>query len=265
MLNLIKADLFRLRKSKTFKISFTIMMLIIIGFSFLYFLEEDFLMINTVLKDNRIYGFSIGKVRENIDYINFFRSSLGFTIFICLIMFFVVVDSVISKYSNGTLKNTLAYGHNRYKVYISIIISTVVGVSIIAVTSIILSMSILCILFTPQNKISQIELITIVKVTITWLIVLAAMTSFYTLMATIIRSKAVITTIGALFISLGSVFLFDMLNWTTKGRIPIFMLYDICGNPSNSKLLNIFAFNSIAIILITTIAGCIIFNKQEIK
>lgn len=265
MINLLKADLFRLRKSKTFKISMLIMLLLVVGFSFLYFMEEDFLVINGTFRDNRMYGFYIGQVRENRSYLNFFRSSLGLTIFTCLTMLFIITDFTISKYSNGILKNTVSYGHNKYKIYLSNMISIYIGVCIIALSYIVLSMAIISFLFFPGYIISKDELCIMLKVTITLLIILASMVSFYTLIATIVKSKALVATLGALFIILISALLFDVVDANIKNKIPIYMITNLCGQPTDISLLNSFIMNSGVLLVVSLIVGCVIFKKQEIK
>lgn len=265
MINLLKADLFRLRKSKTFKISMIIMLLLVIGFSFLYFMEEDFLVINGTFRDSRTYGFVIGQVKENRSYLNFFRSSLGLTIFTCLTMLFIITDFTISKYSNGILKNTVSYGHNKYKIYLSNVISIYVGVCIIALSYIVLSMVIVTFLFSPSYMISKDELYIMLKVTITLLIILASMVSFYILMATIIKSKALVATLGALFITLISALLFDVIDINIKNKIPIYMIANLCGQPTDISLLNDFIINSGILLVVSLIVGCMIFKRQEIK
>lgn len=74
-----------------------------------------------------------------------------------------------------------------------------------------------------------------------------------------------IATGSALFMTFISAALFDIIDKATQNKIPIYMLYDICGQPEISPLLKTCVINSIIIIVITTILGCIIFNKQEIK
>lgn len=265
MINLLKADLFRLRKSTTFRTSMILMGLLVIGFSFLYCMSEDFLFIHVTHRDNRTYGFLIGDIKNNIDYLNFFRSSLGFTLFTCLTMVFLVTDSTITRYSNGILKNIVSYGHDKYKVYLSNLISNYVGVCIVAISYIVFSMITAICLFPPERMISKDELYIIFKITIVLLIILGAMISFYTLISTVIKSKAIITTLSALFMVLVSAILFDAISASVKNKIPIYMLLNICGQPTDSKLLGTFVINSVIIIFISTVLGCIVFKKQEIK
>lgn len=265
MLNLLKADLFILRKSKVFKISLGLMIVIIVGFSFTFSFNDRVFEVSNIIRHNRMYGFAIGKVAENKDYINFLRSSLGYTIFICVVMIFIVVDLVVSRYNNGTLRNTISYGHNRYKIYISNMLSIIIGVLAIALISIILSMVLLTILFIPDVRIKKLDVTTISNVTITWTIIMVAMTSFYIMISTIVKNKTIITTWGVCFIVFISYSLFDKISLRMQSKIPIYMILDICGQPQNNTKLGIFIINSIIIFLISTIIGCIVFSNQEIK
>lgn len=265
MINLLKADLFRLQKSKTFRNSIIIMGIIISILLFLSLDDQFFFSINSTFRSDRMYGFSIGKLGESASYLDIFRSSLGFVFFAAINMIFLVTDGVISRYSNGVLKNTISYGHSKYKIYLSNIFSNYVGVSIITILYILLYLIASIFLFTPDKMISKDELQVMVTVTLVVLVILGAMVSTYTLLSVIIKSKVVIATGAALFMTFISAALFDIIDKATQNKIPIYMLYDICGQPEISPLLKTCVINSIIIIVITTILGCIIFNKQEIK
>lgn len=265
MINLLKSDLFRLRKSKTFRNSMIVMSVLVIAYFLVCSTSKNFISINITFRNDRMYGFGIGRISDNVSYLNIFRSSLGFTIFACLTMIFLVTDSVISRYSNGILKNTISYGHNKYKVYLSSLVSNYIGASIVTISYILFSMIIAVCLFKPNVMISKNELYVIFIVTLVVLMILASMVSLYTLISVIIKSKVVIATAGALFMVFGSGALFDVISKSTQNKIPIYMLIDICGQPEISPLLKTWVINSFIIIVASTILGCIIFNKQEVK
>lgn len=265
MINLLKADLFRLRKSKTFKNSMVVMVILVIAYFIVCSMSEDFISINITFRNDRMYGFCIGRIKDNINYLNIFRSSLGFVIFTCLTMIFLVTDSVISRYSNGVLKNTVSYGHNKCKVYLSSLISSYIGVCIIGIFYIVFSMVGAVLLFQPSKIISKEELYVIFMVTLVVLIILAAMVSLYTLFSVIIKSKVIIATSAALFMTFVTGALFDVISKAVQNKIPIYMLIDICGQPEISPLLGTFVVNSFIIIVVSTVLGCIIFKGQEIK
>lgn len=236
MINLLKADLFRLRKSKTFKNSMIVMGILVIAYFVVCSMSEDFISINITFRNDRMYGFYIGRIKDNINYINIFRSSLGFVIFTCLSMIFLVTDSVISRYSNGVLKNMVSYGHNKCKVYLSSLISNYIGVCIIGISYIVFSMIGAIFLFSPEKMISKNELNIILVVTLVVLIILAAMVSLYTLISVILKSKVVISTAAALFMTFGTGALFDVISKAVQNKMPIYMLIDICGQPEISSI-----------------------------
>lgn len=265
MINLLRADLFRLRKSKTFKSSIIIAGVLVAVFLFLSLDEEFLLSITTTFRNDRIYGFCIGKVKENANYLSIFRASLGLVIFSAITMIFLVTDGVISRYSNGVLKNTISYGHSKYKVYLSNLVSNFVGVSIITILYMGLFIIGAVFLFKPDQFISEDQLYLMITITLVVLVVLGAMVSIYTLISVIIKSKVVIATGAALFMTFISAALFDVIGKATQNKIPIYMLMDICGQPELSPLLGTFLINSFIIIGVSTVLGCTIFNKQEIK
>lgn len=265
MINLLKSDLFRLRKSKTFRNSMIVMGILIIAYFIVCCMSENFISINITFRNDRMYGFCIGRLQENASYLEMFRSSLGFVIFSCLTVIFLVTDSIISRYSNGVLKNTISYGHNKYKVYLSSLVSNCIGVSIVTILYILLAMFVSVCLFTPDKMVSKNELYTMIIVSLAVLVILWSMVSIYALLSIIIKSKVVIATGAALFMTFISAALFDVIGKATQNKIPIYMLYDICGQPEVSPLLKTLVINSTIIIVVSTILGCIIFNKQEIK
>lgn len=276
MINLFKADLFRLRKSRVYKIVMIVMMIIIAAVVAMSFsIENDHLFINTIFLDDRIHGFLIGDVRRDslclIDngivgnYMNLFRSSLGLTLFICIGSLFVIGDFVISRYENGVLKNTISYGNNRYKIYISNLLTILIGITILAVSTMAISMLALTIVFTPENSITSKEVIDMLKITIIWTVILCGVASFYTAVATIIRNKALLATGGALFMTLISAFAFSNLSESIRAKISIYMITDLCGYPRFDSVILGYGIQSLFIIVLSTIIGCIIFSKQEIK
>ncbi|MPQ43572.1 ABC transporter permease subunit [Clostridium tarantellae] len=266
MVNLLKSHLFILRKSRTYKNAFIILTCIIIFTTIVSFSEENgSIMLSAVMKNNRLYGFHIGNLLEFQGYLNIFRAALGLSLFIAIIIFFLVGDLVISPYNNGMLKNTICYGHNRYKIYLSNVISLLIGTILLALFTLITSMVVLSLFFNYGNPISKEEVITMIKIIPIWLLILCAICSFYALIATIIKSKATVATGGALFITLVSFLLFNALSDVTRSRIPIYMLGDLCGYVRYDSSLLIFGVNSLMIIVVSTIIGAMIFKIQEVK
>jgi len=265
MINLIKADLFRLKKSKAYKNSVILMGLFIILAMYKTFSGRSIsiLMANS---GGRLYGFLIGDIIGNENYLTLFRSSLGLISLITFLILFIVGDLVITRYENGEIKNTVAYGYVRYKIYLANMISILLGVVFITISSVIISMSILTIFFKPEIPISIMEFSTIIKVMSVAILILGSMVSVYVFLATTIRSKALIATIGIFSITaIPIILLAKNLIETIGFKVPIVMLMNICSEPATTNLLATFSLNSIILILVSNILGCIIFKNQEFK
>ncbi|MDO5519787.1 MAG: ABC transporter permease subunit [bacterium] len=265
MYNLLRANFYRLRKSRTYKILLFGILIVILGFTNLYFQEEGFLMITSATDGVKKYGFYIGNVSKQSGYMELLRASLGFMFFICIGILFLIGDTVISPFQNGTIKNTLAYGLSKRKLYLSQLITNIVGGGILAISSIVLSMGVLCIIFTPGQMITVAEIRLLLKVILLVLISLTAMISVYHMLAAIVKNGAVVTTIGALFMTIGQALLFNLIDASAKQHIPIYMILEICGDPAAVSQVMPFLLNAGSIVAITTILGCIIYSKQEIK
>ncbi|MDO5294731.1 MAG: hypothetical protein Q4F05_18495 [bacterium] len=265
MYNLLRANFYRLRKSKTYKILLFGILAIVLGFTNLYFKEESFLMITSATDGIKKYGFYIGNVSKSSGYIELLRASLGFLFFTCIGILFLVGDTVISPFQNGTIKNTIAYGLSKRKLYLSQLITNIVGGWILAIASIVLSMGVLCAIFTPDRMITVAELKLVLKVMLVVLSSLTAMISVYHMFAAIVKNGAVVTTIGALFMTIGQALIFDTVSASAKQHVPIYMILEICGEPAAVSHVMPFFLNAGIIVAGSTILGCMLYGKQEIK
>ncbi len=265
MINLIRSDLFRLKKSKTFRKSIIIllvfMIISIIGFSIL----GRGLSLISIAIDNKDYGFHIKSPSLTNWYLDLFTSSLGFTFIIYLITLFLVGNVVIAKYDCGILKNSISSGHDRCRIYISNLISIFIAILFMAVLTLVIPFILWSIIFYPQNKILEEELLLIIKIIPVWLIILFAMTSFYVFLATISKSKGIVIGLGILNLSVLSMTLIFIGSSKIINKVPILMLMDLCSSPSFNTPLTSFLINSIIIIFSTTILGCITVTNQDIK
>lgn len=266
MINLLKANFYRLRKSKIFKLLLLGMIFIVTGLSVLSFLDEAFfLMIGVTYDGGERHGFYIGHINHLSSYIEVLRSSLGFIFFACISMLFLIGDIVISPFKNGTIKNSLSYGHSRIEIYISQLITNIVGTTIIVLVTIIVAMSIPILLFKINYSITWDEINFILKIIFTLLCVISSMVSIYQLISAIFKSKAIITTLGTLFMALGTGILYEFISSQVKMFIPSYMILNICGNPSGINKILPFVITSSIIIICTSMVGCMHYQKQEIK
>lgn len=262
MLNLIKADLFSFKKSKVYRNSI-IIMLIAILFVICNGGTDKITGLIRINYEETCFGFISGGMVGHGDYMIFFRSALSLILFIIIAMLYIVGDFIITRYNNGEIRNMVAYGHNRYKIYLADMISILLAVIFITVLSVLISMGVLLGSYNVGVPISRGEIIIIIKDMAMILLILSEMVSFYMFLATAIKNKAVIVTIGILSLLLPVIF-YNVLDVLGR-KLPLFMLMNICGDPKITSSFGTCAVISVIFMLINTILGSLIFNNQEIK
>lgn len=265
MTNLIKSDLYRLKKNKVFRNSISCIMLTIIFITMFFADKEASIGIISGYTEEKMYGFYLNATSVRLNDIGIIMNSLGLTIIICIMLVIIVGDLVRERYEFGVLKNTISYGHNRYKVYISNLICTFVGIISLSLFTIATSYIIWKIIYGQGMTITYSEAIIIIKMVLVQLIILCSMCSIYTMLFTLIGKKDVVAACAMLFFTFIAISLIELNNVYINSKVPILMLMDICSSIANNKTLLTFSINSIIIILISTTIGCIIFNKQDIK
>lgn len=265
MTNLIKSDLYRLKKNKTFKKCIFSMAIFIILITSLFSEPGSEIGIITTQVDNRMYGFVLNSSLVREGPMEIFSIALGFTGIICIMLLFIVGELVMERYEFGVIKNTVSYGHNRYKIYISNLSCIFVAIILLSIMTIVVSCGIWNVIYGMNKGITGSEFTMILKVIIVWLIILCAMASIYTMIHTLARKKTTVLGLSVLFVVFIPMSLIELKISYINYKIPMLMLMDLCSMPFNNELLVTFLVNSILIILISTILGCIIFNKQDIK
>lgn len=267
MINLMMANFYRLRKSRLFRIILIAIITIIVGFCMTCYLDEEFFFMIGVNYDGaERHGFYIGHIDQEASYMEYLRSSLGFMFFVCISLLFLVGDTVISPFKNGMIKGSLSYGHSRSKLYIAQLVTNIVGAFIMTGVTILTGMGTILLLFRPKHAITSTELNSMIQVCLVLLVIVSAMVSIYQLLFVIFKSKSVVTTAGALFIAIGTSIFFELISETAKRSIPAYMIMNVCGDPTrvHNNLIS-FVINSILIIVVTSILGCSIYRKLEIK
>lgn len=265
MINLIKADLYRVSRNSTIKNCIMIFVLFVI-FATISFKDgaETYLQLCTSYVDNKVFGYLVGNPSIETGYFQIFRSSICLTIVIAIMMLFIIGDLIISGYTMGTLKNTISYGHNRIKVYLSSIVSIFLTVTIFAITTLGSTMLLWSIMY-GEGNITADEIKAILNIIPVLLIILLGMASIYILISTITKNKAIVAALGTFALTYLGGALVGQVGSKWIAKVPVFMLSELCGTPSLTDPLGSFTINSLIIIVLTTIMGCIIFNRQEIR
>ncbi|MEG0295906.1 MAG: hypothetical protein RR620_04240 [Clostridium sp.] len=262
MINLIKSDLYRLFRSKTYKgcaIASLGVITFVLGISI--FTDVELWIMSFTGQDEVRRGFLIGL--ENATYFNeFIINALGAGAALYIIAITLTSSVVISRRKSGIMKNTVAYGYERWKLYVSQVISLIVGITILVVITFLTILLITCIVFKPSD-INYEGVLLVVKSLILYICVISSTVSIYVLLATLISNSEVISVI-AMCEMLGLAMLGPFLPTAINNCIPYSMIRTVAQVPKNVNFVE-YILNGSIIIIITSFIGILIFNKKEIK
>lgn len=294
MLRLIKAELYKLFKSRTFKILCVVTALLstsIIGMDSM--MDEEFVM-NSMgdmpqeakiqmiddMKNNSNedviiqpgeLGIKMGNVKDpfNITPLEMFHAAFGSGI-IEILIGILVATMLAREYSQGTIKNTLAYGKKREHFYLAKFISITLGVAImlIILTGIPLLVTTIMKGWRQEFQISQ--LLEIFSVFGGALVVSAAIVAIVMFIATLVKSNA--ATIGicvALFILAPTFagFIYGNFSWFDKlYELTTFYNYALVTalHASSADILRAITISG-ATVLLALGCGVTMFKVQDIK
>ncbi|MGL5245627.1 MAG: hypothetical protein ACRC7R_10675 [Sarcina sp.] len=262
MINLIKADLYRLFRSKTYK-ACIIASLGIIGFVLVLsiFTDVDLWIMAFTGKDGIRRGFLIGLEQGGIFnqfIINALSSGAGiYIVGICL-----TSASAISRYKSGVMKNTIPYGYERWKIYISQLVSLVIGISLLISMVFITILIITSVILTPTN-ISYKGVLIAIKGLLLNIVIVSSMVSIYLFLATLIVNSEVIAVI-AMGEILGVTMLEPVIPSMINRFIPYSTIRTLAQVPESIDSIWVL-LSAFIIITISIFLGILIFNKKEIK
>lgn len=293
MYRLIKAELFKLFKNKTFKVLCIVAILLsIIVISMKSIITEDFLLKSLgdmpqeqkmiqleqirVLSSDSIFqpgqlGFKVNGAKDifNITAIELFHTSFGVGVIEILIG--VLVAAFLAKeYSEGTIKNILAYGKKREDYYLAKWIAITVGTAIIMAILVGLSTSVNVIINGWGEPFEVIQLVEMLKIFGAAVIVNSAIVAIVMLVGTIVKSNGV--TIGisvAIFIAIPifTSFLYGKFDWFDKiYELTLFYNSAVVTsiNSVGSDMLKAIMIASVTLI-VGLGCGITVFKRQDIK
>ncbi|CEI73225.1 ABC transporter permease [Romboutsia hominis] len=265
MENLIKSELYKLRKSKVFiKMLLITLIPLLLGLGLHIFKPQgdEILSLIVTFINNRKYGFTMNDFSniKNLSAQDFLFSAIGFTAVTYMILVYFVGNIVVDEYVDKTIMHKINYGYSRTSIYISKLIVSFIGVSIIALFPIILNTLIGGLMYEFGNF----DILKISKFLTVYMLLLYSSTSFYVLLASIMKIKSELMGFGVLILLLPAFLTEKNVLYLTK-YIPYGGLLDICGKyPSNEVMVSL-GLNAIIVIIITSTLGCILINKQDIK
>lgn len=211
------------------------------------------------------YGYHFSGAGVHGSYGSLLESLLGFTGALNICMIFLLSDVVIGRYTEGMMMVPIAYGYNRFKVYLSNWIVTCTAVVGLGVFIMLVAGITWGTLFTNEHVLSLEESEQIIKVMGTWCIIMLTMISIGTLLATIIREKVIIVGFGILYMSFVSMVICMWLEEQTLRKIPLAMMMELCTNPLQNTHLKDYIVYCMVIIILTIIGGWVVSHKQDIK
>lgn len=261
MINLIKSDLYRLFKSKTFKncvIGSIGIIVVILGLS--VFSDAELWIMSFVGKEGIRQGFLIG-IENSSNFKELIINALGSGAGVYIITITLTSSVIISKARSGVMKNTVSYGYERWRIYLSQVISLIVAICILisATYSIILFVTYLT--FRPNINI-ELALLA-VKSLILYMSIASTTVSIYTFLATMISNSEVISVIAMseiMGLSMIGVYLPQSINnW-----IPYSMIRTLAQVPESIELIP-YLLHGLIIASVSICLGILVFNKKEIR
>lgn len=261
MINLIKADLYRLRRSKTLKRCFISMMVFaVLMTGYVY----DGIGTLGIISTHK-YGYYFSAMGVHESYGSLLESLLGFTAILNICMIFLICDIVIGKYAEGMMRVPINHGYNRFKIYLSSLITVWIGVIGLGLFTILLAGVTWGAFFTKEKTLSLQEVSQIIEVMKAWICIIAAEISIGVLIATIFREKVIVAGFGVLYEAFLTMVMCMALDEQVLRMIPSTMMLELCKNPIQNTHLNEYIVYSTVILILTTIGGYLIASKQDIK
>ncbi|GKX68114.1 ABC transporter permease [Inconstantimicrobium mannanitabidum] len=298
MSRLLKAELFKLRKNKTF----IVLCIVIAVFACMTtgitklvcnesFLRGSLSGMTEQQKDQYIQGLknsannqnqnasgnmSIGVHVSTKDLFNpkardLFYSSFGSGL-IEIFLSILVGAMVAKEYSSGTIKNTLAYGKKRWQYYVSKVIVNTVGGTILLAITVGISTLLSCMLFGWGDPFTFSELVNMLKTILGCIVMIFATSSLLVLIATFTKSNGGTIAIGIILLVIGQsvlseLYLLEVFKWLK----PIYNVTithnwaEMIKPPVENAALLKAVFIGAAITVISSIPGIALIKNQDIK
>lgn len=263
MINLIKSELYRLFRSKTYKncIMGSLGVTIFVLFLAIFTDVELWIMLSTG-QDGLRRGFLIG-LHEGASFRELIVNALGSGAGLYIICIILTTSVMVSKYRCGIMKNTVSYGYERWKIYVSQMASMIVTISLLVICNVLTVLLITGFAFRVTN-INYEGIMLLFKALILYITIVSATISIYTFFATIISNSEVMATV--VIIEIIGVAMMIEPYFPTKiiNLLPYSMIRTVAQLPENMSFW-MYLINSLVIIVIATSLGILTFNKKEIK
>lgn len=262
MINLIKSDLYRLFRSKSYKgcvIGSFVMIIFVLGIAI--FTDVELWLMAFTGKEGIRRGFLIG-LDKDICFIKLIINALGSGAGIYIIAITLTSSTMMYRNRSGMMKNTISYGYDRWKIYLSQVITLIIGVAVLAAGTFLTILVITAMVYLPKD-IDLESIIILGKTLILYISIVSATVSIYILLVTLIPSSEVISVI-AMAEMLGLAKLGPNLPTSVNNWIPYSMIRTLAQIP-NPVEVKTYLLSCLVLISISTYLGILAFNKKDIK
>ena len=294
MIKLVKAEMYKLFKGRTFKVLACIALglgLLVVGIT--QIMNEDFL--RESLKDmpqeqqdamleqlfaaqdteTIVVGGNLGfkttgaKDPFNATPVEIFHTSFGSGV--VEILFTVLVAAMVAKeYSDGTIKNALAYGKKREHFYLSKFIANLVGATILVAIMVGVGTIGRCLLYSGPNPFEFSQLGHMIKVFAGATAVYSGIIAIMMLLATLLKSNGSTIGVGCgIFIILPTMaaFLYGTYDWYDKiyELTPFYNSTLVTSINATTNQIMTSSLIGIVTCILALVLGIAVFKKQDIK
>lgn len=202
MVNLIKNELFKMKKDKSLKVALIVtLILTVITILSNMLVNELFENIN----DDEIVADLFIDVKYSVSTFFSLGNNFGFILPVFIAIF------ICKDFSYGTIRNKIIAGYNKTKVYLSTLFSSM----FIGIVLVLINLTLTIILSLVLLK-GDIELLWLLKICGLGMLVYIETLSFITMIAMITRSQSltIITSMGVIFIGIIAVSILDLYDTT---------------------------------------------------
>ncbi len=272
MLNLIKADLYRILSSDYIRKS-AIALTCVTLFLALGISSADNLNlgIGGGFDGEYYYALSMGVgASGEMDITNHISTGVGSLLVTTMIVMFLVSNIVIKKYSVGSVKNIIAYGHSKQDLYFSnLIASTIVGLGVVFLYY--LLVIILQLVFkTPAISVMEYDFKLLIINMFRMVLPLLAVISLVGLFSICSKNNAIVNTTCSLMFLLGTMLMvmlgmeFEILTKINQFN-PWAMIFKLGGDISYDLAYQKIAIHAIIVIIVTNVIAAHIATKEDIN
>lgn len=256
MSNLLRSDLYRLFKSKSFYICMAVeACLFILGMVIIYLMNQTEPAIVTLEAQNGIdYGLTALTTSD-----------------ITLLLGIIIGIFVTAEFSHGTMKNVVSKGFSKVNIYLSKLVTMVIATFIFMLFILIVGVIGATILTGNLGELSGENVLKIFQIIGIEMLLYTALASLYLMFSMVLRNLGGVIAINIIYASIVERLFFSLLQLIAKDKIE-FSKYSLFNNISfysigdftGSDLLRS-AVVAIVVLAVTTALGIFAFTKTDVK